>query len=369
MKSGVTNGFSPLIDAINRVGVQNFSLLSRLTNLPSETIRYKIKKQFPKTGLIVRLQVDYDRLGLQREFVILEFTQEGGQYADRILSKLPDTAYLTYHGHELFEQKYVTVFSIPTKLQREIHSFLQRLVSIGILRRFSIEPLQWTRHLSIRPEYCDFEKRKWMVNWGHAGVQFEAPPALPFTMQPSERPNIDRTDMLLIKELELEATRDISEIARKIRVNERTARWHYMKHVAPMINSYYVHWLGRFGDEALKKLIGVLFEFNGLSANTFPGVRRFFNNFPFTWNENGREDGYLLTLCLIPVDHLVEAMDFVRKNLPQDVSRWRSYTIDLNTSNWYTIPHALFNEKEGWFFNEEKAIKVVESLRAKEVKR
>lgn len=360
---------SPLIDAVNRVGVQNFSLLSRLTNLPTESIRYKIRRQFPKMGLLVRIQVDYDRLGLQLEFVVLEFTQEAMQYADKLLSKLPDVAYLVYHGREVFEQRYVAIFAVPVAIKENFQSFLQRLVSIGILRRFSIEPLRWTRHLSLRSEYCDFEKKRWIVDWSRVKAQSEAPVAPPLAVHPPARPDVDKTDLLLIKELEKETARDISEIARKIKVNERTARWHYAKHIKPMISSYYVHWIGHFGDEALRRLIGVVFEFNGLTQQRLTEVRRLFNNFPFIWNENGGENGHYLTVSLIPVEYLVEAMDFIRKNLPKNISRWRNYTIDLATSRLYTIPYMLFDEKKGWLFDEETAINMLESLRVERIKR
>ena len=43
-----------LLETIKQVGVQNYSLLSRLTGINAETIRYKVNRHLTKLGLIVQ---------------------------------------------------------------------------------------------------------------------------------------------------------------------------------------------------------------------------------------------------------------------------------------------------------------------------
>ena len=50
-ESELTTDVSKLVEAIDSVGIQNVSLLSRMTGMPTETVRYTMKKRFPSMGL------------------------------------------------------------------------------------------------------------------------------------------------------------------------------------------------------------------------------------------------------------------------------------------------------------------------------
>jgi hypothetical protein len=53
-----------LLETIKRVGVQNYSLLARLTGLNAETIRYKVNRHLTKLGLATTININYGELGL-----------------------------------------------------------------------------------------------------------------------------------------------------------------------------------------------------------------------------------------------------------------------------------------------------------------
>jgi len=353
-----------LVNAINRVGIQNIALLSRMTGIPVETIRYTIKKRFPELGLFVGLHIDYDNLGLERQFAVIEFAPDASSYAPELLKRLAKLAFLTYCSRELLKPIYIANFGVPASQKREFQIFIDRLAQEKIINGIRIEKLEWMRNLALRSEYYDYSEQKWSIDWSKVALLKEPPPAPPETMEPQEKPDIDLTDLLLIKELELQAWRSIAEIAEKLQLNDRTARWHFNNHVGPLIKAYYVHRLSE-GSRKLTTIVGLIHEFHKLQKDEFRKIRRIFSNFPFTWKEGGREDGYYRVVSTVPVEHLVESMHFLNSNLQKNINGWHVYTLDLSFSYSYTVPYENFSNKEGWLFDAEETINSILEVKPK----
>ncbi len=338
--------------------------------MPKETIRYTVKKRFPQLGLGVGLEVGYDRIGLERILAELEFSSEMLDHAPQLLDRLAKVAFLTYRSREIFGQRQLAIFGVPVALRKNFVSFLDRLVDEGILRRFRLERLEWTRHHDLRSDYYDISRGSWSIYWNRIGARKERPTAPPLTMEASAQVDVDLTDILLIKELERQSWRNIADISKKLGLNDRTARWHYTKHVSPMIGSYFVRWLPPTAV-GLTKIMGSIFEFRRLSKSQLANVRQLFTNFPFTWYEGGREGGFYIAMSAAPAEHVVESMNFLKARLHGVTSEWKVYSLDLSSSNAYSIPYENFDEKVGWFFDEKKALSVVLPLTAqvKKIKR
>ncbi|MFQ6076117.1 MAG: hypothetical protein ACE5Z5_08290, partial [Candidatus Bathyarchaeia archaeon] len=89
--------FSLIVEAIKRVGPRNCSLISRLTGIPVETVRYKIRRQLIRKGIRVHLSVDYNKLCLLRNWITLDFNDEYSELAPSMLDVLSRIGYLTYY--------------------------------------------------------------------------------------------------------------------------------------------------------------------------------------------------------------------------------------------------------------------------------
>ncbi len=352
---------SKLIESINRVGIQNVSLLSRMTGMPKETIRYVLKKRFPDLGLQVGMLVDYEKLGLERYFAVLKFPHDMLGHASEILHKLASVAFLTYRSKLILEPSYLGIFSIPVVLEERFLSFLDRMIDEGIVESVSLQRLEWARHPELKNRYYDFSHKKWAIDWEGVKDQQEPPPAPILNYEPSARPELDVVDAFLIKELEIDSYRNVAEVARKLGVNERSLRWHHKKHVVPLISSYYVRW--RLVGSKELKAVGVIFEFNQLTRNRLNDVRRLFNNFPFTLYEVGRRDGYYQAHCAIPTEEFVESLGFLSDNLKEIVTDWKTFLLDLSSSVSYTVPYENFDDKAGWVFDRDKALNSILSIR------
>lgn len=354
----MTRDISRLIEAVNRVGVQNISLLSRMTGMPTETIRYTMRRRFPKLGLTVEMPVNHSALGLERNFVTMRLA-EGAKAFDKALVKaLAEKAFLTYACNAPIERRLVTYFSVPVSLTDEFHAFLDATASSGVLADYSVERLEWSRHPELRSKDYNFATGQWSVDWDKVGKDGEAPPAYEDLGEPSPSPEIDYTDLLIIKELQLDSWRNIAEIARKLKLNERTVRWHYKKHVAAMAGSNYVNWVPVTPRE-FKRAVGLVHEFKGVSKRSLARLRVLFNNFPFCWFEAGRSDGYYQVSSAMPAGYLMESLRFLNARLDEVAGDWKMWTVDLSTAHPHTIPYQNFDESKGWFFDKEMALKAV----------
>ena len=325
--------------------------------MPKETIRYILRKRFPELGLRVEMLVDYEKLGLERYFVMLKFSSDIVDHATEILERLAKVAFLTYRSALAFEPWHVAMFAVPVSVGDDFLAFLQRMIKAGILKSVRTERLEWTRHPELKSRYHDFKSRMWTIDWQKINAEGEPPPAILPVYEPTPRPDIDVVDALVIKELELDSWRNFADISRKLGINDRTLRWHFTNHVSTMISSYYVRWLPVASHE-MTKVIGLVCEFNGLSRYRLGRIRRLFNAFPFTWYEGGRSDGYYQVHSGIPAEHLMDSLRFLKENLKETVSDWRTYALDLSlsTSDWYTIPYENFDDKNGWSFDQKKAL-------------
>jgi hypothetical protein len=347
-----------LIEAIDRVGIQNISLLARMTGMPIETIRYTVKKRFPNLGLKVSMTLDHQVIGLERYFAVLKFSEGLKTSVPAMMSSLSKEAFLTYWSKAALDNRYVALFSVPVSLSEAFQRFLKKLVSEGLLSEFQVKRLDWARHPELKGRYYDFSSGIWKVDWAKIGAAKEAPPAPVREEEPPADPDIDATDALIIKELELDAWRNIAQIARKLKINERTARWHYTKHVSRLANSNYVHWFPASPRE-VSKAVGLIYEFEGVTKGQIAKLRLVFNNFPFSWFEAGSGSSYYQVHLGIPGDAFMEATRHLTSTLTRVVDGWNSFTLDIATERWYTIPYENFDAKKGWVFDEEKALKAL----------
>jgi hypothetical protein len=169
---------------------------------------------------------------------------------------------------------------------------------------------------------------------------------------------IDATDILIIRELELNPWSDIGAVGRKLAVNDRTTRWHYNQHVRGIALSYHVNWATAAPND-LTNAMGFVLEFRGLSSGALAKLRRLLGNFPFSWFEGGRESGYYQVHSSPRFGHTMGSLRFLNASLGEVVDNWKTWTVDPSTAHCYTIPYHNFDRKLGWFFDGDTALEEV----------
>src|SRR5579863_8557941 len=148
-----------LLETIKRVGVQNYSLLARLTGLNAETIRYKVNRHLTKLGLSTTIDVNYGQLGLSIGFLTVRPNGASQKsWADRM-------SYVIYWGKKMGSNVHYCLAAVPFRLKKKYLDSLEQVKAEGLIDGYEYKELYWLRYPPFRPEYYDFESKAWKVDW------------------------------------------------------------------------------------------------------------------------------------------------------------------------------------------------------------
>jgi len=350
------NDLYTIVEAIKRVGPRNVSLISRLTGIPVETVRYKIRRQLIKNGIGVHVGVDYDRLGLVRCWLDLNFDERCRDSAPQVLEMLSKTGYLIYYGRILPQGTYISIIALPPNLKARYVEFLNSMVNLGILASYRMDDLAWIRHLSMRPEYYSFDTKTWNVDW----ESLHQSRVIVKKMMDSDvgEPMADKTDLLILSELQIDSMKPISKIAKNLGLKSKTVRYHYMEHIIRrgLITNFIVRWQG-LGAKAWRSTLNMPIELRDLTRGSLLEVQKAFHRLPFTWFDavSSNQSLYLAFVSL-PIDQYVNFLNYLRTNITDYDRRFGIKFIDTSCADSYTVPYEMFDEARGWIFNPEETL-------------
>lgn len=333
-----------IVEAIQKVGPKNISLLSRVTGAHAETIRYKVKRQFPALGLQLKAGPDYGKLGLADHWGMLKFSARGERFAQSILLGLRQQSYLTYYGRIVPQGHYAVHFALPDGLVKAQKEILEHLTGAGVLDGFELKEVAAGRLNPMNSRYFNFQSDSWEVDW--AKVRAESGRPLPATKQSPLR--VDELDLLLVKETEENPLQHIVAVARKLRVHQKTLEYHYRAHVLrqKLVPSFVVRWNpGPQDTEEGPVMLGSLM-FSRLGPR-FDEVQRAVSKIPFTWAECAFKDGrYLATLC-IPVNEAVTVFSYLDSELGDLSDKVEIGYVKRSEQRVFSVPAHLFDGRWG----------------------
>src|SRR5437870_7778936 len=337
-----------IIKAIQKVGPKNVSLLSRLTGAHAETIRYKVKKQFGRLGFKIHADVDYAKLGLSLHWGTFQFSPKYLASAKSIFKTLNEVGYLTYYGKVVPQGYYVALFALPTDATQEYHAILGELKKVGVLTDFSFDEVLVSRHNMMNPKYFNFQSGKWEVDWSKVKLEDARP------LERDERraaAEVDYFDLLLIKELQIDALQHIVGIARKLKVHQKTLEYHYRTHVQKqkLIPAYVVRWMRNIERSMSHSVVVTRVTFKDLSASEFLKTQAAMSKIPFLWAEDLLKDGtYIATLC-IPAQENFTTYDYLDSHVPNFSEKVQVGYVSPRDPWRCTISHHMFEGK--WKFD------------------
>ncbi|MDG6993856.1 MAG: hypothetical protein JRN36_03060, partial [Nitrososphaerota archaeon] len=159
----------------------------------------------------------------------------------------------------------------------------------------------------------------------------------------------DGIDLLIVKELQMDANKSLKEMADKLNVNYKKLAWHYSSHVIArkLISGYTVNWMGTRYDYTLEKALhrkhryfAVDLFVRSLSELEAMTLRRRINRLPFLWGEAG--GGNYFAEFAFPVDNVVEALQFIGNVTHEVKGRTSIYPIDQSEAARFTIAYQLY---------------------------
>jgi DNA-binding Lrp family transcriptional regulator len=329
-----------LIETIKQIGVSNYSLLARMTGINPETVRYKVNKQLSKYGLGVQLNLNHSELGMSAGLMIVD--------ADPSKDWLGEISYLFFEGKVIGSSRYVGLFAVPFRFKKKYSDILSYLKQQKKISDFQVYDAKWMRYPSFRPEFYDFDAKKWNVDWkrvemtqGESGVT---------SIDVNREAQVDYLDVKILKAMQENPTVSLAKVAAEIDANPRTLRYHHSEHVTKgkfILNSN-VRWKRPALEGKPGELMQILTLFKGIGQEGVVKVRKLMNKIPFTWVEAGSETGDYFALLDVPIERLYETTRYIEGSTEEVRNNLSIIMLDSLKSRYLYLPEEMFDPKRGW---------------------
>jgi DNA-binding Lrp family transcriptional regulator len=329
-----------LIETIKQIGVSNYSLLARMTGINPETVRYKVNKQLTKYGLGVQVNLNHAGLGMSAGLIVVD--------ADSSKSWLDEVSYLFFQGKVIGASRYVCLFAVPFRFKKKYLDVLSYLKQRSSIADYQVFNAKWMRYPSFRPEFYDFDAKRWNVDWKR--VEMTQGESGATSTDVDREAAVDYFDVKILKAMQLNPTVSLSKVASEIDANPRTLRYHHSEHVLKgkfILNSN-VRWQKPLLEGKPSELMQLLALFKGIGESGVVTARKLMNKIPFTWVEGGSEAGDYFALLDVPMERLYETTRFIETNTEDMRNHLSMLMIDSQSARHLCIPEEMFDAKRGW---------------------
>ena len=361
----IVEGVEPSLENVNSRTVQLVKLLSDIgPDIPEisrqlgqfkESVRYRYKEKVVNRGFAVQAAVDHEKLGLKRLMVVAEVADPYRTYSQAIFAAMHELCYVVGFTKTLVGGEHIVNLSVPVEHVTGIRQFFESLKDRGMFSQLEVLEFEWFRTVPMKAEFYDFDTGRWDFEWQEAGTEDYAAAV----SSPSVKSNFDYIDLLIIKELQMDANKSLKEIADKLEINYKKLAWHHTTHVLArkLISGYTVNWMGTRYDYTLDKALHrkhryfavdlFVRDVNELELMT---LRHSIDRLPFLWGEAG--GGNYFAEFAIPVDNVVEGLQFLGNVTRSVKDKVRIYPIDQTEALRYTISHMLYvSAFRNWMFD------------------
>ncbi len=329
-----------LIETIKQIGVSNYSLLARMTGLNPETVRYKVNKQLTKYGLGVQVNLNHAELGMSVGMLVVD--------ADAKKEWLNELGYLFFEGKVIAAPRYVCLFAVPFRFKKKYADLLGYMKQRKEVLDFQVYDAEWVRYPSFRPEFYDFDSKKWNVDWRRVDMTVGESGAT--SVEVNKDTEVDYFDVKIIKAMQENPTVSLAKVAAEIGANPRTLRYHHAEHVTRgkyILNSN-VRWRSPALEGKPGELMQVAVLFKGIGHERVVAVRKLVNKIPFTWIEGGSQTGDYFALLDVPMERLYETARYIEGNTEDFRNSYSMFMLDSQRSRYLYLPEEMFDPKRGW---------------------
>ena len=331
-----------LLETIKRVGVQNYSLLSRLTGMNAETIRYKVNRHLTKLGLATTINVNYGQLGLSMGYLMVRPNGSSGKsWADRL-------SYLVFSGKNMGANRHFSLTAVPFRLKKKFLDSVEQVKADGLIEEYEYKELYWMRYPPFRPEFYDFEEKSWKIDWNRFEMTMSEIGSS--FVDVNRESDVDFIDLKILSAMMKDPTLPLAKTAKEISVNPRTVRYHHSMHVLKnqFILSNNIRWIKPFQEGNPGGVMQAVIISRKLNEAGMSKVRKFCNSLPFTWLEAGTEDRTYLAVVDIPMADFQTCVQQIEMHLQGAGDSYEVALLDTSKSRPLTIPDEMFEPKRGW---------------------
>ena len=232
-----------ILETLGKHGSRNITALARSVNLPVTTVRFRFRKMMKDWQVKVMIHPNLCKLGLAKAFMIAESPL--GRHK-KLLKAIRNTGYWTYiircYGKY---DGYCAYFAFPAKHMSKLEEYWLKAKKLQVTSHYKFF---WITNSYLVPpnfSWYDFKRKEWNFRWKEcANDIINQSEKLPEVLRDPPRYNIevDKKDLLIIKELEKNEAIEFKELAKIVRITPQGVGARYRNHILQrnLIASYIV---------------------------------------------------------------------------------------------------------------------------------
>jgi len=346
-------------------GGPNINEIARQTGQYKETVRYRYHKFFLDKGITVQAAPSYPRLGFKRLIVVAKLARSCEANAKSIFTALRELCYLHSFTRVMLTGEYVIHVAVPSELAERCASVYRALQESGLFRELEILEFEQMRNPPMKPEFFDFVRGTWSFDWNSARAKDTK---LPLSVRPTVE-KYDKVDLLILKELDIDASRTLVKMVENVKVSLKALEFHYRGHVRPrgLIKGYRLVWQGTKYDREQRRAVSRKDSVE-LTILLKDGTREevaelmlLLNSTPFLWSE--AYGGAYCAEVFLENYAYIGFLEYIDEFANKVGKKLRVLIMDQSHALRFVIQYKLFDGvSKKWLLNEQAVLNALGSL-------
>ena len=353
-----------ILEALGVYGPRSISKVARNIDMPTSTVRDRIKILKSHFSLLLQAKVYHTFIGLKKAFVFARAAPGHERLLWECMRANDYWFYLTAR-YDVAESFY-GIYGIPINHIHEFEQFVKQMKELGVALSIDLSWSTCIQEVSFTDEWYNHGLQAWSFKWDKWIDEIENQgTSLPATLvEPKSYPQkADKIDIIILKELYKDAECKLSDIANLLRISSQRVQYHFENHVISkgLIEGYTV-FLPHFEDASET----YCFRFHFCSKDSMAKFALSFQGKPFV-RSIGKIIGEnaLFVHIYLPRKEFRGFTDSLSKLIKTDAIEHYDYAIeDLSRKQAETIPYQLF-KKKSWIYDHEVHLRKLHEITGK----
>ena len=351
-----------ILEILGIHGPRNITSLARKLGVPTETVRKRIKRIQSRNFFRTHVSVYHTNLGLKKAVV---FAEAVSGYEDLLFESLKINDFWIYLSRCYgMNEGCLGIYTIPRSHCTDFEQFLSEIERLKLAKKIDHHWSTCFHGVNLRRNWFDPVSKSWRFLWDEWIEEIPTRRTrLPFTLvDPPDFPvNGDKTDVLILKELEKDAAVSFTNLAKILGISPQLIRYHFYEHLIKrnLLEDYQIS-LYPF-DRAVSDMFFFIFKFD--SGEKLAKFATSLMDKPFV-NSLGKilEENALIANLYMPKAEFRKFIEILSRLVKSGFLQSYLYVIqDLDRTLRQTISYEYFKNR-GWIYEHEKYINSLQDL-------
>lgn len=221
-----------ILQGLSLLGPRNLAKIAEHVKEPTTTVRYRVQRMLSNSILFLHMNPYHTYMGLKKNVVFVE-AMPGLEDVLLECLRVNDFWLLLCRVYGPYEGCAGT-WTVPPERTQDFIDFLNFLIEIGVARSYELNWSTCFEGIPVTSRWFNSEENTWLFNWDEWISEVESIEGkLPLTLiEPDDWPiKVDYEDLLIIKELEIDGRKTLTDISRKLGLPLETLKYHFREHV------------------------------------------------------------------------------------------------------------------------------------------